>query len=147
MQKTQLMRKLWEKAEASSNEREKMLLELAGNLVEATFTTEPILDAIDCALQDALNNGEPKLQGVRNSESIEGEVRQLLSEFGKQIRFTRGGNSAACPRCGSSDVVWLRTTATKPYYFEYACDNCGKVGGGFDGDAEQLMWHAVPHGA
>jgi len=46
VQRTDLMRALWEKSERSLDERERRLLEIAGNLVEATFTTDPLDDAI-----------------------------------------------------------------------------------------------------
>jgi hypothetical protein len=56
MQRAKLMQLLWEKSEAASNDREKKLLEIAGNLVEATFTSDPLSLAIYNAVQGVLND-------------------------------------------------------------------------------------------
>jgi hypothetical protein len=56
MQRTKLMQELWKKAEETKNERNSKLLEIAGNLVEATFTTERLEQAIAQATTDVLTN-------------------------------------------------------------------------------------------
>jgi hypothetical protein len=52
MQRTELMRQLWKKAEETKDSRTKKLLEVAGNLVEATFTSDALHRAISHALKD-----------------------------------------------------------------------------------------------
>jgi len=53
MQRTELMRNLWDFAEKSNDFRIKKLLEVAGNMVEATFTTDDLPVAIGHALKEA----------------------------------------------------------------------------------------------
>lgn len=53
----QMMRELWnksEEAERSGDIRTARLLEIAGNLVEATFTTGDLEEAVANAIRDAL---------------------------------------------------------------------------------------------
>lgn len=45
-----------------------------------------------------------------------------------------------CPFCSSEGVVWQRTTSTKPSYYEYYCNDCDRVGGGFEGDVDEAAW-------
>ncbi len=52
--KTDLMRKLWQAAEDASDPREVILLTLAGNLIEATFTKTDTGDAIRNAIENAM---------------------------------------------------------------------------------------------
>ncbi len=54
MEKTQLMQELWRKSEQTTDPREKKLLEIAGNLVEATFTTNHLHEVVASAITDAL---------------------------------------------------------------------------------------------
>ena len=53
MTKAQIMQELWKLSEASDHPKDKMLLEIAGNLVEATFDTSSIDDAITSSVNDA----------------------------------------------------------------------------------------------
>jgi hypothetical protein len=53
MQRTELMQQLWKKAEEVNDFRIKKLLETAGNLVEATFTSDDLPKAIGHALKDS----------------------------------------------------------------------------------------------
>lgn len=51
--RTDLMRKLWQAAEDASDPREVILLTLAGNLVEATFDETPAGAALQHAIENA----------------------------------------------------------------------------------------------
>lgn len=54
MTKAEIMQELWKLSETSANPKDSMLLEIAGNLVEATFVnTSSIDDAIVTAVKDA----------------------------------------------------------------------------------------------
>lgn len=53
---TKVMKKLWEWSEQAETERELRLFELAGNLVEAIFTTTPLEEAVTNAILDAMTS-------------------------------------------------------------------------------------------
>jgi hypothetical protein len=58
MQRTELMQLLWngaEEAQRNGDARTAYLLTFAGNLVEATFTTNPINEAVEHAENNADN--------------------------------------------------------------------------------------------
>lgn len=82
---------------------------------------------------------------ARSPGSIAKEISELLTDY--MVRYSEdaqqvegaGHSKPACLRCGSSQVERQRTTAIQPHYFEYICSKCGKTGGGFEGDAEDLM--------
>ena len=54
--KGQLMQELWKMSDESDNPKDKELLEIAGNLVEATFDTDSIEESIKKAI-DAKSKG------------------------------------------------------------------------------------------
>lgn len=63
MQRTKLMRELWnksEEAEKLGDVRATKLLEIAGNLVEATFTTDSLEEVVAKAIRDGVNEFHPE---------------------------------------------------------------------------------------
>jgi hypothetical protein len=52
--KSVLMQSLWKLSEASTDERESKLLELAGNLIEESFSQNTLPHCINTSLQDVL---------------------------------------------------------------------------------------------
>ena len=51
--KAELTRQLWKMSEESCSLKTQLILEIAGNLVEATFDTDDYQDSIDKAIADA----------------------------------------------------------------------------------------------
>jgi hypothetical protein len=66
-----IMQSLWKLSEIVEDEREAKLLELAGNLVEGTFSTNPLTETINTALQDVF--GESCLHEDLQDSIGEGE--------------------------------------------------------------------------
>ena len=56
MTKGQIMQCLWKLSEKSDDPKEKLLLEIAGNMVEATFVSTETDEAISLAINDAKEN-------------------------------------------------------------------------------------------
>ena len=56
MTKGQIMQRLWKLSEKSDDPKEKLLLEIAGNMVEATFVSTETDEAISLAINDAKEN-------------------------------------------------------------------------------------------
>lgn len=50
MERVDLMQELWNLSEVAATRRDKMLLRIAGNMVESTFTTNELAEALVLAL-------------------------------------------------------------------------------------------------
>jgi hypothetical protein len=93
MQKTKLMQELWAKSESTKDKREKLLLEIAGNLVEATFGQQPLLLAVDTALQDAM--GKSRLREDLASAEEVNHLEWLSKRYDMAVELAELGVRSA----------------------------------------------------